>query len=142
MVEVLAKQYKDVFVHNVLHGNFLTKKLDIQRGIRKCLLRELEAIPLKRKEIRERARELYQLSEEYRERGFGRLSTSYMNQASSEIKKLNTITRYYTMRVIHTINRHIREIKARLELDDQSQESNKYCLKETLYRDFVSQYIQ
>jgi len=142
MVEVLAKQYKDVFVHNVLHGNFLTKKLDIQRGIRKCLLRELEAIPLKRIEIRERARELYRISEEYREMGFDRLYRRFMNQASVVIKSLMTINRYHTMRLIHRINRHIREIKARIELDDQSQESNKYCLKETLYRDFVSQYIQ
>ena len=143
MAEILAKQYKDVFVHNVLHSTWLDKKLDKLRTMRKNELRNLkEVIPLQRIEIRERAEELYRISEEYREMGFDRLYRRFMNQASVVIKSLMTINRYHTMRLIHRINRHIREIKARIELDDQSQESNKYCLKETLYRDFVSQYIQ
>ena len=143
MVEVLAKQYKEVFVHNVLHATWLDKKLEKLRTMRKNELRNLkEVIPLQRIEIKKKAEELYRISKEYREMGFDRLYRSYMNQASVIIKSLMTINRYYQMKMIHRINRHIREIKARIELDNQSQESNKYCLKETLYQDFVSQYIQ
>ena len=141
MVEVLAKQYKEVFVHNVLHGNFLTKKLENLRRVRKIEIRHLkEVIPIKRKEMRERIFELSKKSKMYFDQGKYRLYEKYMNQASRE--NLKAWSRYNSMKVIHMINRDIREIKARIEQDNQSQESNKYCLKETLYQDFINQYIQ
>ena len=57
MVEVLAKQYKEVFVHNILHTTWLDKKLERLRIQRKLRIKELkEVIPLQRIEIRKKAK--------------------------------------------------------------------------------------
>ena len=128
---------RDFISNNSKITNF-QKKIDHLDKSKQFRLRELkEVVPKEREAIKEKAKELYDLSREYREKGFTKKGTSFMNQGSVEISKLEAISRFRKQKEIHLLNRNIREIESRIQPLREDRMNQESTIKEILFKEFL-----
>lgn len=129
---------KGEFISNNSQITNFQKKIDFLDKSKQFRLRELkEIVPKEREAIKEKAKELYDLSDYYREKGFTKKGTSFMNQGSVEISKLEAISRFRKQKEIHLLNRNIRELESRIRPLQQDQVNQELTIKEILFQEFI-----
>ncbi len=122
--------------------NTFQKKIAHLEKSKKFRSQELEKMPETRKAIKEKAKELYDKSTEYRLKGFDRKYRSLMNQGSVEIKRLKAISRYRKRKEIHNLNRDIRELESRIRPIREDQINQESTIKDILFQEFIQCNVQ
>ena len=136
MMDTISVKREFINQENKIH--WLQKKVDNLDRNKQFRLRELkEVVPKEREAIKEKAKELYDLSDYYREKGFTKKGTSFMNQGSVEISKLEAISRFRKQKEIHLLNRNIREIESRIQPLREDRIEKESRIKEILFKEFL-----
>ena len=129
---------KREFINQENKIHWLQKKVDNLDKSKQFRLRELkEVVPKEREAIKEKSKELYDLSREYREKGYPKKNQLYQAEASSKIKSLKAISRFRKQKEIHLLNRNIRELESRIEPLREDRITQESIIKEILFQEFL-----
>lgn len=128
---------KREFTNNINKMYNFEKKIGFLEKSKQFRLQELEKIPEERKKIREKAKELYDLSQEYQKKGLKRQYELYMNEASRKVKSLKKVSRFRKRKEIHTLNRYIREVESRIEPLREDRIEQESIIKDILFQEFM-----
>ena len=126
------------FISNNSKITKFQKKIDHLDKNKQFRLRELkEVVPKEREALKEKAKELYDLSDYYREKGYPLKYQLYQAEASRKIKSLKAISRFRKQKEIHLLNRNIREIESRIQPLREDRMNQESTIKEILFKEFL-----
>ena len=127
---------REFCIQNSKIRNFQKKITHLEKN-KQFRFKELDKMPETRQAIKEKAKELYDKSDYYREKGFNRKSLSYMNQASVVISELDSYSRFRKRKEIHRINHSIRDLEGRINPLQQEHNKQVSIIKDALFREFL-----
>jgi len=126
------------FISNNSQITKFQKKIDYLDKSKQFRLRELkEVVPKEREALKEKAKELYDLSYYYREKGYPSKYQLFQAEASRKIKSLKAISRFRKQKEIHLLNRNIRELESRIEPLREDRINQESIIKEILFQEFI-----